>query len=59
VAGSDLERMNLEIISPYFDKGPESAPLQALIDRFSPREVRVSLPRNEVGESLCSPELFD
>ncbi|RYZ12246.1 MAG: hypothetical protein EOO70_09215, partial [Myxococcaceae bacterium] len=44
----------LEIISPYFDDASESAPLEALVERFQPREVRVHLPRNERGEALCT-----
>ncbi len=58
-AGKDLHGLNLEVISPYFDKGPESAPLADLIDRFSPKEVRVFLPKSPAGNALCSKEIFD
>jgi hypothetical protein len=59
VAGTSLQGMNLEVISPYFDVGPESKPLQDFIEQFVPREVRVFLPRKDTGEALCSPELFE
>ena len=58
-AGSDLRDLNLEIISPYFDVGPTSTPLSDLIEHFSPREVRVFLPKNEAGDALCSKEIFE
>ena len=51
--------MYLEIISPYFDAGPTSAPLNDLINEFRPREVRVFLPRAHTGEALCSPEVYE
>ena len=57
--GTALKGMNLEIISPYFDEGPTSKPLEDLIDRFGPREVRVFLPKGNGGEVLCSQELFE
>jgi hypothetical protein len=56
-AGSALNGLCLEIISPYFDAGPESKPLSSLVAAFRPREVRVFLPRNDAGEALCSEEL--
>ncbi len=56
--GSALRGMCLEIISPYFDGGGESAPLAALIETFAPQEVRVFLPKNERGEAECPAELF-
>ena len=59
VAGNSLHRMNLEIISPYFDEGPTSKPLMDLLDRFDPREVRVFLPRGTSGEVLCSQDIFE
>jgi hypothetical protein len=58
-AGRDLRELNLEVISPYFDVGPTSPPLSDLIEQFSPREVRVFLPKNEAGEALCSKEIFE
>jgi hypothetical protein len=57
-AGASLRGMCLEVVSPYFDPGPESKPLVALIELFQPREVRVFLPRNRLGEAACSEELF-
>ncbi len=59
VAGSSLHGMNLEIISPYFDEGPTSKPLEELIEYFDPREVRVFLPRGNGGEALCSSKIFE
>ena len=59
VAGNSLRGMNLEVISPYFDEGPASQPLETLIEEFEPREVRVFLPRAHTGEVLCSKEIFD
>lgn len=59
VAGPDLQGMNLEVISPYFDQKAESKPLQDLIDRFSPREARVFLPRGSQGEALCGKALYE
>jgi hypothetical protein len=59
VCGGSLDRSCLEIISPYFDEQAESVPLSELIDRFSPREVRVFLPCKNSGEALCSPELYE
>jgi len=58
-AGHQIRDLNLEIISPYFDKGPVCAPLRELVERFNPREVRVLLPKNDLGEATCSPELFE
>lgn len=57
-AGKSLRGFCLEVISPYFDTGGASAPLEALLSRFDPRETRVFLPRNERGEALCSEALF-
>jgi hypothetical protein len=59
IAGRSLDGMYLEIISPYFDKGPTSAPLEELIKEFRPREVRVFLPRANTGEALCSQEIYE
>lgn len=57
--GNALDGLFLEVISPYFDAGPESKPLSDLIAEFSPKEVRVFLPRKDTGEALCSAELFE
>jgi hypothetical protein len=57
--GGSLDGTCLEIISPYFDALPESAPLKELINGFRPREVRMFLPRNDSGEALCSPGLYE
>lgn len=58
-AGNRLRRRYLEVISPYFDDKESVKPLQALIERFRPREVRVFLPKGPEGEALCSPEYWD
>ena len=57
--GGALRGMCMEVISPYFDDAGDSAPLQELLDRFRPREVRVFLPRGAGGEGLCAPALYD
>jgi len=57
-AGSILQDTFLEIISPYFDDAPTCQPLQALIERFQPKEVRVFLPRSSAGEGLCRREIY-
>jgi hypothetical protein len=59
VAGNSLDGVYLEIISPYFDEGPTSKPLDDLINEFKPREVRVFLPRANTGEALCSREIYE
>jgi len=58
-AGGELRGMNLEVISPYLDDGPELKPLADLIDAFEPPEVRVFLPTKESGDALCSRDVFD
>jgi hypothetical protein len=58
-AGTSIRNLNLEIISPYFDGGPTSPPLEDLIRRFSPREVRVFLPRSDKGEALCDQRVYE
>ncbi len=55
---SALRGFCLEVISPFFDAGGYSTPLDALVERFEPAEVRVFLPRNERGEAQCSEALF-
>lgn len=57
-AGHLLRGTYLEILSPYFDDATECRPLQALIDRFEPKEVRVFLSRSNAGEALCRRELY-
>lgn len=59
VGGDSLRGAYLEVISPYFDDASESWPLQELIERFGPREVRVFLPRGNSGEALCRKELYE
>lgn len=58
-AGGLLYGAYLEVISPYFDNAASCVPLEALIDRFRPKEVRVFLPRSRSGEGFCRPELYD
>jgi hypothetical protein len=57
-AGHLLHETYLEILSPYFDDAAECRPLQALIERFRPKGVRVFLPRSSAGEALCRRELY-
>ena len=59
VAGEYLRGAYLEVISPFFDDAPTSQPLEELIARFRPKEVRVFLPRSNAGEALCRGDLFD
>ena len=58
VAGDRLHGVCLEVISPFFDDSG-TGPLAALIDRFSPRGVRVFLPRSEDGGARCSDAVYD
>ncbi len=58
-AGRLPRGMCLEVISPYLDDAPSSGPLQDLVDRFRPEEVRVFLPRSAAGEGLCRAELYE
>ncbi|WP_313916162.1 hypothetical protein [Tahibacter sp.] len=58
VVDDTLKGWNLEVISPYFDGGPESAPVTALQRRFEPEAMRVFLPRNDAGEALCGKALY-
>lgn len=59
IAGEYLRGAYLEVISPYFDDAPTSNPLEELIARFHPKEVRVLLPRSSAGEALCREDLYD
>ncbi len=56
-AGRRLEQCSLEVISPYFDEST-AVPLVELIRRFSPREVRVLLPRDQNGVAQCSRDYW-
>ncbi len=58
-AGSRLRGLNLEIISPFFDDAPTSAPLHALIEAFRPAAVRVFLPRNAANEAICRDSIYE
>lgn len=58
-AGADIQNTYLEVISPYFDDTDDSTPLLDLIKRFSPKEVRVFLPRNAAGVVTCRQELYE
>jgi hypothetical protein len=55
--GKELNGMNLEIISPYFDDADSCLPLQDLIKCIQPREVRVHLPRDAQGVAQVSSRL--
>lgn len=59
IAGNLIRGAYLEVISPYFDDAASCQPLETLIDRFQPKEVRVFLPRSPAGEALCRADLFD
>ena len=59
VTGRSLDGTCMEVISPYLDAGPVSAPLEELVQQFNPREVRIFLPRANTGEALCSPAIYE
>lgn len=52
-AGEFLRDAYLEVISPYFDDADHCQPLEDLIEKFSPKEVRVFLPRSSSGKHWC------
>jgi hypothetical protein len=52
-------KLNLEVISPYFDNTAGAGPLRTLIDLIEPREVRVFLPLGPDGKALCTGTFFD
>jgi hypothetical protein len=60
-AGAELRqmRLNLEIVSPYFDESDHSQPLEQLIRAFSPMEVRVFLPRDPDGNACVNAALYE
>jgi hypothetical protein len=58
-AGDRLRGAYLEIISPYFDDVAECKPLEALIERFAPKAVRIFLPRTRSGEAAVNEKLFN
>jgi len=59
IAGDKILGAYLEVISPYFDDAEESEPLDELLDRFNPKEVRVFLPRDAMGAGLCNSGLYE
>lgn len=52
-AGRLLEGCCLEVLSPFVDADDTCAPLEELIRRFGPKEVRVMLPLSRKGELAC------
>jgi hypothetical protein len=58
IAGPLLRGSYLEILSPYVDDDDECLPLQHLIDRFQPKEVRVLLPLGPEGQVACRETLY-
>ena len=56
--GGLLHGAHLEIISPYFDEAEVCAPLEELIRRFEPKEVRILLPRSPAGEVACGEAIY-
>lgn len=57
-AGSRLRGLNLEVISPYVDDAPSSAPLEAMIEAFRPASVRVYLPRDAEQRGAVREDLY-
>jgi hypothetical protein len=52
-------KLNLEVISPYFDSTADAGPLRKLIETFKPKETRVFLPLGPDGKALCAGPFFD
>jgi len=57
-AGELLQDLYLEVISPYLGDAPTSEPLEELIRRFRPKEVRILLPRDRDGSAACSSAIY-
>lgn len=55
--GGEIAGLNLEVISPFFG-ATDVKPLRDLVVAFSPREVRVLLPREDDGSAACTPALY-
>lgn len=49
---------NLEVISPFFDKGNASTALGALIEATGAKATRVYLPEGKDKKALCTREFF-
>jgi hypothetical protein len=58
-AGTELQGMNLEIISPYFNEDAGDSPLAEIKERFAPKEMRVFLPRDEENKALVSQAVYE
>ena len=56
--GRNAVGLNLEVLSPFFDAA-DPGPLRRLIERFSPAEVRVLLPRDANGHAKCTERFFE
>ncbi len=54
-----LRGLYLEVIAPFFDDRPTCEPLDELIERFEPKEVRIFLPRSDAGAALVRRELYE
>jgi len=59
LVGRDLHGCSLEIISPFFDDRETCGPLEDLLERFSPREVQIYLPRAAGGQAAVRRELYE
>lgn len=57
--GGWLRGAYLEIISPYLDEAETCDPLDEMIRRFEPKEVRVFLPRTRGGDAAVCQELYE
>lgn len=55
---ADGRKLNLEVLSPFFD-GADATVLRELIAQFSPREVRLLLPRDEQDRARCTKAFFE
>jgi hypothetical protein len=56
--GLDRHGLNLEIVSPYFDRRDAST-LVSLIEAVKPKERRVYLPRDHEGTAAVTEELYE
>ncbi|MCX5673915.1 MAG: hypothetical protein NTX87_02805 [Planctomycetota bacterium] len=58
-AGRIEPDLNLEIISPFFDKGDDPSALRGLLEVLRPAETRVFLPSDREGQAACSKGYYD
>lgn len=57
--GKELHGMNLEILSPYFDRSARSNVLDRMKETFQPKEVRLYLPEDAEGTLKVIKDMFE